>query len=98
MPVAATAASGTTLWNTDTEYGPQEHESLRADRSENNVLMAFIKACWQWLTSPAPVATMAPSYPPKRNPFAALPAMRPRLLLLAPIHVPWRLRSSPPLA
>lgn len=60
--------------------------------------MAFIMACWRWLTSPPPDSALAPSYPLERSPIAALPAVRPRLVLLAPIHVPWQLRSSPPLA
>jgi hypothetical protein len=70
---------------------------LRADQSENNVLMAFIMACWRWLTSPPPVACLSPSYPGKRTPVAVLPVVRPRFVLLAPIHVPWPRRSSPPL-
>jgi hypothetical protein len=70
---------------------------LQADQSENNVLLAFIMACWRWLTSPPPAACLPPSYPLKRTPIAALPAVRPRLVLLAPIHVPWPRRSSPPL-
>jgi len=72
-------------------------QRLQADQSENNVLMAFIMACWRWLTSPTPDAAWAPSYPFERPAFAALPVLRPRFVLLAPIHVPWRLRSSPPL-
>ena len=70
-------------------------KAREADRSENNVLMAFIMACWRWLTSPTPPAACAPSYPTQRSPVAALPAMRARSVLLAPIHVPWQLRSSP---
>jgi hypothetical protein len=72
---------------------------LRADQSEKSVvLLAFIMAFWRWLTSPPPVAVRTPSYPARRSPIAALPAPRARFVLLAPIHVPWPLRSSPPLA
>jgi hypothetical protein len=70
---------------------------LQADQSENNVLLAFIMACWRWLTSPPLLAACAPSYPLDRPALAALPAQRPRFILLAPIHVPWPRRSSPPL-
>jgi hypothetical protein len=73
-------------------------ERLQADQSENYVLLAFILACWRWLTSPTPDVAWAPSYPLDRAAFAASPSLRPRFVLLAPIHVPWRLRSSPPLA
>jgi len=67
----------------------------QADQSENNVLMAFIMACWRWLTSPPSLAAWAPSYPLDRPALAALPAQRPRFILLASIHVPWPRRSSP---
>jgi len=73
-------------------------ERLQADQSENNVLLAFIMAFWRWLTSPLPDVAWAPSHPIERPALAALPALRPRFVHLAPIHVPWRLRSSPPLA
>ena len=72
--------------------------SSRADRSENNVLLAFLMACWRWLTSPPPAAALAPDYPLTRPVLAALPAARPRFVLLAPIHVPWSSGSSAPLA
>jgi hypothetical protein len=84
-------------------YGIQarKQESSRADLSENKVLLAFIMACWQWLTSPPKAAAWKPGYPPMRPALAAIPAARPqpaRSVLLAPVHSPWRLRSSPPLA
>ena len=66
--------------------------SLRTDLSENNVLMAFILACWRWLTSPVLAIASPPAYPQARPSIAALLAARPRFVLLAPIHVPW-LRS-----
>jgi hypothetical protein len=92
-----------TAGKTDTlkhRYGIPSLQAKRsqADQSENNVLLAFIMTCWRWLTSPTPAVAWTPSYLLERPAFAALPAMRPRILLLAPIHVPWRLRSSPPLA
>ena len=62
------------------------------------MFLAFIMACWQWLTSPPLAAAWMPDFPQKRPALAALPAARPRFVLLAPIHVPWRRRSSPPLA
>ena len=62
------------------------------------MLLAFIMACWQWLTSPSAAAAWKPGYPLMRPAFAAIPAARAHFILLAPIHVPWRLRSSPPLA
>jgi hypothetical protein len=70
-----------------TEYRPASR-CWWADRSENNVLMAFLMACWRWLMSP--VTAPAPAaYPLTRPAIAALPAARPRLALLATIHVPW---------
>lgn len=69
-------------------------ERWKADRSENNVLMALFMLCWDWLAS-LPRAFAAPSaLPPTRPALAALPAARPRLVLLATIHVPWRRRTS----
>src|SRR5438132_10127746 len=77
---------------------PVSAKRLQADQSENYVLLALLMACWRWLTMPLPAAAWSPSYPLDRPAPAALPAQRPRFFLLAPIHVPWRLRSSPPLA
>lgn len=84
----------------ETRYGIQarKHCRSRADRSENNVLLAFLMACWRWLTSPPPAAALAPGYPLQRPVLAALLAVRPRFILLAPIHVPWPPRLSPRLA
>ena len=86
------------LFETPIRNTSPQARSSRADRSENNVLLAFLMACWRWLTSPPPVAALAPGHPLTRPQVAALPAARPRLVLLAPIHVPWSGRSSPPLA
>jgi hypothetical protein len=66
---------------------------LRTDRSENNVLMALLMLCWQWLTSLPQAFAVPPAFPPTRPAIAALPAARPRFVLLATIHVPW-LRST----
>ena len=71
---------------------------LQADQSENNVLLAFILACWRWLTSPPTAMALAPAFPLKPLAIAALPAARPRFVLLAPIHVPWPRKTSPLLA
>jgi hypothetical protein len=75
-------------------YGIQSvSPALAGGSSENNVLMAFILACWRWLTSPA-LEAPPPASPPTRPAIAALPAARPRFVLLASIHVPWqRLRA-----
>jgi hypothetical protein len=51
--------------------------------------MAILLACWQWLTSPLQAAASLPAYPLTRPLFAAIPAARPRFVLLASIHVPW---------
>ena len=45
----------------------------------------------------SPIAAWAPTYPLHRPALAALPAPRPRFVLLAPIHVPWQRKPSPPL-
>ncbi|MGE4242802.1 hypothetical protein [Ramlibacter sp.] len=39
--------------------------------------------------SPAAAGALLAAYPPTRPALAALPAARPRFVLLAPIHVPW---------
>jgi hypothetical protein len=59
------------------------------DLSENNVLLAIILACWRWLMSPLQAAASPPALPLTRPAIAALPAARPRFVLLATIHVPW---------
>ncbi|HUR87834.1 MAG TPA: hypothetical protein VMZ74_01980 [Ramlibacter sp.] len=48
--------------------------------------------------SPSPIRAMSPGFSLTRPAIAALPATRARFVALAPIHVPWQLRSSPPLA
>ena len=80
----------------ETRYGIEDRQktSWRPDQSENNVLMAILLAFWRWLTSPTQAAASLPAYPLTRPSIAALPAARPRFVLLAPIHVPWRRRPS----
>ena len=53
------------------------------------MLLAIILACWRWLTSPLQAAASPPAFPLTRPAPAALPAARPRFVLLATIHVPW---------
>jgi hypothetical protein len=51
--------------------------------------MAILMAFWRWLTSPLQAAASSTAYPLMRFLPAAVPAARPRFVLLATIHVPW---------
>lgn len=51
--------------------------------------MAILWACWEWLTSPLQAAASLTAFPLTRPAIAAVPAARPRFVLLATIHVPW---------
>jgi hypothetical protein len=53
------------------------------------VLLAILLAFWDWLTSPHEAAASTDGLPLTRFSIAALPAARPRFVLLATIHVPW---------
>ena len=66
--------------------------------SENQVLLAFFLACWRWLMSPPRATAFTPAFPLTHLSLAAIPAARPRHVLLATIHVPWHSRPSPALA
>jgi hypothetical protein len=61
----------------------------RADQSENNVLLAILMAFLDWLFGPDEAAASPNGLPLTRPAIAALPAARPRFVLLASIHVPW---------
>jgi hypothetical protein len=58
------------------------------------MLMAIFMVCWEWLTRPLQPAASPTAFPLTRPALAALPAARPRLVLLATIHVPWQRLSS----
>ncbi|MBI5279396.1 MAG: hypothetical protein HY854_23390 [Burkholderiales bacterium] len=51
--------------------------------------MAFLLACWRWLMAAPRGGALPAAFSQTHPAIAAAPAARPRLVLLATIHVPW---------
>ena len=81
------------LWR----IGRRIWQAVWSSAGENQVLLAYFLACWRWLMSPPQATAWAPAFPLTRLSLAAVPAARPRRVLLASIHVPWHRSPSHPL-